>query len=382
MADDNLNQRRPFVPEPRGRSRQIRSWRIADHRGEGDGGGSVSARLDRSQEGLELRRAVWAGFVKSRYWRIAQWIEPHAVVGAIIFLGTLLYIGLVLVQKRLPNATTLNIFFVAIGLPSLWYVVHQNRGLLRRFWKNPWGKLFYTLAAAATVTLCKVLADQEIRWLTQSNPSLFPSAQQAITVLNIILMIFVEIGGLLFLISMFMYCKEGFLSTGQMLWSPFNNAFHIKDMLGLPSRRRTFRQIIREVTRFFAYLWAGIFILTSIADFTAVVPFDLTEELLLLSSFIPNGRTESDRVCINLPPDTRVSPFDTRTPVPSEVLMAQPIRTGPDSSGRSYTYHVIACSRPTPSVPPDAGSSAAAGTIFAEGRGTGHGRRRSPGSAH
>jgi hypothetical protein len=249
-----------------------------------------------------------------------------------------------------------NIFFVAIGLPSLWYVVHQNRGLLRRFWKNPWGKLFYTLAAAATVTLCKVLADQEIRWLTQRNPSLFPSAQQAITVLNIILMTFVEIGGLLFLISMFMYCKEGLLSTGQMLWSPFNNAFHIKEMLGLSSRRRTFHQIIREVTRFFAYLWAGVFILTSIADFTAVVPFDPTEQLLLLSSFIPNGRTESDRVCINLPPDTRVSPFDT-----------QPIRTGPDSSGRSYTYHVIACSRPTPSVPPDAGSSAATGTILPKG---------------
>jgi len=59
---------------------------------------------------------VWAGFVKSRYWRIAQWIEPHAVVGAIIFLGTLLYFGLVLVQKRLPNPTTLNVFFVTIGL--------------------------------------------------------------------------------------------------------------------------------------------------------------------------------------------------------------------------------------------------------------------------
>lgn len=141
----------------------------------------MSNRLDHSQEGLERRRAVWAGFVKSRYWRIRGRIELHAVVGAFILYGTLLYgglcIGLLLVQKRLPSPTTQNVFFAAIGLPSLWYVVHPNRGLLRRFWENPWGKLFYSLVGALTVIVSKAGADQIIRLLTHSNPSLFPSTQ-------------------------------------------------------------------------------------------------------------------------------------------------------------------------------------------------------------
>jgi hypothetical protein len=50
---------------------------------------------------------------------------------------------------------------------------------------------------------------------------------------------------------------------------------------------------------------------------------------------------------MNLPPNTLVSPFSTRDPIPNKVVMAQPMSTGPDGLGRSYTYHVVACSKST-----------------------------------
>ena len=135
------------------------------------------ARLDRSQEGIELRQAVWAGFIKSRFWKIAGWIERHKpdVVGMIIFLGTLLVLGSVFLQKRLPNNATLTVFYATIGPFSLGYVVCQNWILLLRIWKHPLGLLFYGVMASLIGTLSKVGADQEIRLLIQSNPSLFPA---------------------------------------------------------------------------------------------------------------------------------------------------------------------------------------------------------------
>jgi hypothetical protein len=118
--------------------------------------------------------------------------------GEIVLLGTLLFVGLflymILVQKHLPNPTTLNVFYATIGLLSFGYVVHQNLPLLRWVWKHRLGKVFFGLVASVTVTGCKVLTDQQIRWLTQSNPSLFPSAHQAITVLNIIVITIAEVG--------------------------------------------------------------------------------------------------------------------------------------------------------------------------------------------
>ena len=91
---------------------------------------------------------------------------------------------------------------------------------------------------------------------------------------------------------------------------------------------------------------AGSFLETDLAEF-GVKPINLTELFLIHSSFIENYSTGVDHVCINLPPNARVSPFDTREPIPNRVLMAQPISAGPDRFGRSFTYRVVACSKPT-----------------------------------
>ena len=315
-------------------------------------------RLDRSQESFDLKEALFAGLAKSRFSGIAQRIEPHAVVGTIIFLATLLYLGRlfggVLLQKRLPNPTTEYVLCATIGPLSFWYVVHQNLDLLRRIWENPWAKLAYGLVASVTVTFCKVMADQEIRSLTHSNPSLFPSAQNAITVLTITLMILVEISAVMLAPPLWKYVKSEMQTSLEILLFPFLEIFRLREMLGFARKPWTFRSFPSSLTRVAAPFWAVAFIFlimpffdTGFAEFGGK-SFNPTEAILLWSSFIPNdlGVAGSDRVCMNLPPDTLVSPFSTTDPIPDEVVMAQRISANPDKLGRNYTYRVIGCSKP------------------------------------
>jgi hypothetical protein len=303
-------------------------------------------RLDRSQESFDLKKAVLAGFIKSRFWITAKRIEPHAVVGRIILLGTLLYFGLSLgmlyLHHRLPETE----YFIAtlglLGLLGSWYVLQQNLGRLRRVWEN---KIAYGLVASLIGVCCKVLTDQQIRELTQSDPSLFPSAQAAITVLNIVEVTLSLIGGVIVLSAMLQLCKENFIAYGRK----FLSIFSLTEMLGISSRPCTFR----AAESFFAKIWGGFFFLFIVPFLTigevGGKPVNLTELFLVGSSFISNdpGHAGSGRVCINLPSRTLVSPLNTKDPNPSRVIVAQPLSTDADRLGRSYIYHVVPCSKPS-----------------------------------
>jgi hypothetical protein len=217
------------------------------------------------------------------------------------------------------------------------------------------GELFYGLVASVTVTVGKIGADQEIRLLTQSNPSLFPSAQQVITVWIIINLVLAEIS-LVMLAPLFWSYRKFFAEMMLLPFKIFDRIFRIREMLGLTRQPSTsLSTTSSRMMRALACIWGSFFIL-----FTALFlntgfpgvsgdPFNPTERLLLLSSFIPNdlGLAGSDRVCMNLPFDSLVSPFSTRDPIPNQVVMAQPISTGPDRLGHSYTYHIVECSKPT-----------------------------------
>jgi hypothetical protein len=307
-------------------------------------------RLDRSQESFDLKKAVLAGFVKSRFWITAKRVEPHAVVGRIILLGTLLFfvlfVGMLYLQKRLPKT---EYFILALGPFGSWYLLQQNLGWLRRLWKNKLVCGLGGLVASAIVVGCNVWTDQQIRGLTQSDPSLFPSAQRAITALNIIEAILLGIGGIMLLSGMLQLYKECFVAYGRM----FLSFFSLTEILGLSSRSCTFRAGESLCVK----MWGGsffwlivLFLNTGFAE-VGGKPFDLTELFLVGSSFISNdpGLGGSGRVCINLRSDTLVSPFSTKDPIPSRVVVAQPITTDPDRLGRSYTYHVVTCSKPTDS---------------------------------
>jgi hypothetical protein len=120
-------------------------------------------------------------------------------------------------------------------------------------------------------------------------------------------------------------------------------------MLGLSSRGRSFR----EGESFFAKMWGGFFFLMIAVfletGFVEVSGKDPAELFLVGSSFISNrsDHAGSGRVCINLPSDAFVSPFSTKEQITSRVVVAQPITTGSDSLGRSYTYNVDTCSKST-----------------------------------
>jgi hypothetical protein len=334
-------------------------------RARGDHRPASTERLDRSHEAFDL--AVSAGVAVSRSRMAARRIEPRAFVGTIVLLATLLIFGVLpLVQKRPPNHTTLYVFSATILPLSFVYVVHQNWGLIRSVWQHPLGKIFYGLVVPIMVILSKIWTDQQIRSLTDSNPSLFPSAQQAIIVLNIIIFALFGIG---LLISIFMTTKIIWLIIKNMTASTVGYLSSTIDIVLRPMRlsigyRPSSASWLTDFSGFAAYLWGLFFIALMLSFFdtrftgsflnTDFVgfggkPINLTEELLLFSSFIRNDLwlAGSDRVvCTNLRPDTLVSPFNTRDPTPNEVLLAQPIITGPDRSGRSYTYHVVACSKP------------------------------------
>src|SRR5580704_10916434 len=89
-------------------------------------------RLDRSLESFDLKNAVLAGFIKSRFWTTASRVEPHAVVGRIIRLGTLLFCGLFLGMPFLHEGLPKTEYFLAtLGPLGSWYVLQQNLGRLR-----------------------------------------------------------------------------------------------------------------------------------------------------------------------------------------------------------------------------------------------------------
>jgi hypothetical protein len=286
--------------------------------------------------------------------------EPRTtdtVVGIIIISASLLFVGLLLgspfLGKRLPNSSTDYVFRATIGALSFWYVVRQNQDLLRQVWDHPWGKLFYGLVASVTVTVGKVWADQDIRLLTQSNPSLFSSAQQLITVFNIVVIILLGIMAVMMVPFTLQCVKIIFVEI--LYWvnifgDIFGDIFGIK----LVKVNRSSTPTLREVASLLAYVWGSVFIVivggflnTGLAEGVGK-QYNSVEELLLWSSFIPNdlGLAGSDRVCVNLPPSTLVSPFSTRDPIPNQVVEALPLGIGPDKLIGSYTYHVVACSKP------------------------------------
>jgi hypothetical protein len=224
-------------------------------------------------------------------------------------------------------------------------VVHQNWELLRRVWKHPFGKVAYGLFVPLTLTASTVWADQQIRSLTQSNPSLFPSAQKAITALNFIFLAFAVIVTVASVYVAAMYLLIFFRIIGPE--SPLRRPLPYSYWMAEIAAYLWALLFIAEISSFFDTSFAGTFLKADLAEFgVKPVNLNITEIFLIHSSFIENYRTDGDLVCTNLPLNARFSPFDTREPIPDRVIMAQPISAGPDRFGRSFTYRVVACSKP------------------------------------
>ena len=217
-------------------------------------------------------------------------------------------------------------------------MVRQNAALLGGVWRNDWGKLGYGIVASITVTGSKVLADQQIRMLLQSNPSLFPSAQQSITLYNIIGLSLVEIGSFILTVLLFRLLRDVTLSYGVMFVDMLD-IFSFREMLGLPRRPRRFGNMISDLANTMAYFWTAMFVFSIVismdSGFSEITggdkAFNPAESLLIWSSFIRNGigTASSAKVCTNLEPQELVSPFSTRDPMPNVVVAARHLRPLP-----------------------------------------------------
>jgi hypothetical protein len=216
-------------------------------------------RPDHSQESFDLKKAVLAGVAKSRSWMAVPRIEPHAVVVTIILFATVLVFGVLPFLQKRQNDTAVCVFSATIVPLSFGYVVHQNWGFLRWVWEHPLGKVFYGLLASGTVTFCKVWTDQQIRWLTQSNPSLFSSAQPPITVLNIIIATLVEIGILIYMFIaakiVWCYAIDYFLDTLLGFLNIFFRSRRLANRL-----RTSLGSWLTNVANFVAYAWGMVFV--------------------------------------------------------------------------------------------------------------------------
>ena len=174
----------------------------------------------------------------ARYFSVNWPSNVDFLVRAMILLATVFVMAdLVAVRLLAPDGVFYLLFFT-IGPLSSWLILKTNSGMLLAIWKHELGKLAYGVFASIIVTGGKVLADQEIRDLLQSNPSLFPSAQQSIALYNILVMVLVFITIISAIAMMFQF-----------------SAFMITATL-----RRSFRGFINGLTTLMAYFYTYMFV--------------------------------------------------------------------------------------------------------------------------
>ena len=311
----------------------------------------VANKLSSSQEGAELRRSIWAGFAKSRFWRLYR--PPN--IDTLILWVTI--VALVVIGIDFFGRHSLGWFenyaipFI-VGPLSLWYVVRENISILTSKWESGWGKLAYGFTAFLTVTASKIAADQTIRVWTQSNPALFSSSQQALTALYIVsisivlVVLYIEIIVLLRMLRFY-----GVMYLDLML--SMLDMFSFREMLAIPRARFPFRRLGNVLPYLFALL--PLFSILSLLEHNPLrllgitEPGNVSEWILIWTSFVPNGSAGSaagpsaatQKFCRNLATDVFVSPFSTSEPMPDRVVVAERRRDGPDAVGRTYNYRIV-----------------------------------------
>ena len=87
---------------------------ISAPRSRPDRDSDAAQRLDRSEESLDLKKAVLAGFAKSRFWKIVRSIDLHAVSGVLILLASVAMFGIPLLRGSSHDRTLEYVFIAAI----------------------------------------------------------------------------------------------------------------------------------------------------------------------------------------------------------------------------------------------------------------------------
>jgi hypothetical protein len=71
--------------------------------------------VDTSEEILDLKKAIWAGFIKRRFWSAVGRFDAGVCVGSLIAIATAILLVSLLTQGGWPNQTTQLLFFGLLG---------------------------------------------------------------------------------------------------------------------------------------------------------------------------------------------------------------------------------------------------------------------------
>ncbi|PPQ27380.1 hypothetical protein [Rhodopila globiformis] len=311
-------------------------------------------------EAHEIRQAIVAGFIKSRFWkawntlsidwaaRMIDWAARMIVLAATVYA---LLPGLL--GRGNPDRTHLHIVFGITSPVAFVYVFHKYLNILVKIWQSMWGKILYAIVAPCTLTASKVLADQQIRALLHGNPSLFPSAQQLISTYNILLFVLLEANFIIWA-AIILRMLTDFIRFASDMIVRYAAIFGIIELLGIPMKRYSFARAARQFIDFMALFWAFSFLALLVPGvesgfwgiFTGGRPFLPAEQLLVLSTFTPNhDDVLGSKICNNLDVAVLISPFNTSDPMPRSVLVAKPLLSWHGKLGRAFKYSLSNCER-------------------------------------
>ena len=245
---------------------------------------------------------------------------------------------LIVVLKLKNYESQSDFLFIVVGFVSLIRYAHSYIWIISWLWEKPLGKVLLTLTTPVIAALAKLMSDQQIRYLVQTSPSHFPTAQQSLFVYNGLEVVILILSAL-FLIRCLL------ITTGWSLSIFLNqSSFNFRNFVEATSSMCSG-----------ALLMYGILQLDSLFGFKDKYgnQMILSEEIILASSFVKNEgvflfrNEESGKVlekivkfCTNLDGDYYVSPAGNEL-VPVQVVTAK-LAKSLSGHGR-YEYRLQMC---------------------------------------
>lgn len=247
--------------------------------------------------------------------------------------------------------------FLGPNAACLTFLIYRYRQHIASTWNSELKKVTYGFAVAAVLIFSKLLADRQIRETLQTNPSQFPSAQQALLAFNVIVLVITILTVFLELALLF-YLVGGCLRLGAKrswefsVWIATNKL--PKPLLPLSSRmmRRT-GELSNVPIYFFAFFFT-FQLLDVVTTGDGLIglsgaSIDPVEELIIWSSFVPNQVERGSQLgkprlfCQNLDRTVWVSPASSSEIMPSEVVTVEKNYQQDGAKGLHHIFRLVHC---------------------------------------
>lgn len=247
--------------------------------------------------------------------------------------------------------------FLGPNAACLIFLVYRYRHRIASTWDSEIKKVIYGFAVAAVLIFSKLLADRQIRETLQTNPSQFPSAQQALLAFNVIVLV-ITILTIFLELALLTYLVGSSLRMGaKRLWEFFvwiATNKQLKPLLPLSSRMmKSIGEFSYVPIYFFAFFFT--FQLLDVVDTgdgligLSGASIDPVEELIIWSSFVPNQIERGNQLgkprlfCQNLDRTIWVSPVSSSEIMPSEVVTVEKNYQQDGAKGLHHIFRLVHC---------------------------------------